>query len=170
MWGIFSFLFHLLHPKIFPKICFFEDFLDQKIISKTVFLKIYVWWQHCKNNCIVSTNFLTQKTIGKGNIFSNFLFQEMSLKREIFVNFLPQKFIAKYGIVSTYSVTFVSQKILTCLQCQVVTSLELLSLKMRQKTQTERNVDWKLLSIGLVVVVLIEKTTLSHWRHRRVFS
>jgi len=40
----------------------------------------------------------------------------MSLKREIFVNFLPQKFITKYGIGSTYSVTFVSQKILTCLQ------------------------------------------------------
>ena len=52
------------------------------------------------------------KTIGKKNIFSIFWFQEMSLKRQIFVNFLPQKFMTKYGIVSTYSVTFFSQKIL----------------------------------------------------------
>jgi len=60
---------------------------------------------------MVSANFLAQKTIRKKNIFSNFWFQEMSLKGEIFVNFLPQKFMTKYGIVSTYSVTFVSQKI-----------------------------------------------------------
>jgi len=66
---------------------------------------------------MVSTNFLAQKTIGKKNIFSNFWFKEMSLKREIFVNLFPQKFMTKYGIVSTYSVNFVSQKILTCLQC-----------------------------------------------------
>jgi len=52
----------------------------------------------------------------KKNNFSNFQFQEMSLKGEIFVNFLPQKFMKKYSIVSTYSVPFVSQKILTCLQ------------------------------------------------------
>jgi len=57
---------------------------------------------------MVSTNFLAQKTIGKKNIFLIFWFQEMSLKRDIFVNFLPQKFMTKYGIVSTYSVTFVS--------------------------------------------------------------
>ena len=69
MWGIFSFLFHLLHPKIFPKLCFFEDFLNQKIISKTV-LSSDICWQQWKNNCIVSTNFLTQKTIGKGVFFS----------------------------------------------------------------------------------------------------
>jgi len=56
------------------------------------------------------------KTIGKKNIFSNFWFQEISLKRKIFVTFLPQKLMTKYGIVSTYSVTFVSQKILTYLQ------------------------------------------------------
>jgi len=57
---------------------------------------------------MVSANFLAQKTIEKKNIFSIFWFQEMSLKREILVNFLPQKFMTKYGIVSTYSVTFVS--------------------------------------------------------------
>jgi len=44
----------------------------------------------------------------------------MSLKREIFVNLLPQKFMAKYGIVSAYSVTFVFQKILVCLQCVLI--------------------------------------------------
>jgi len=44
----------------------------------------------------------------------------MSLKREIFVNFLPQKFMTKYGIVSKYSVNFVSQKILACLQCLLI--------------------------------------------------
>jgi len=57
-----------------------------------------------------------KKIIGKKIIFSTFLFQEMSLEREIFINFLPQKFITKYGIVSTYSVAFLSQKILACLQ------------------------------------------------------
>ena len=67
---------------------------------------------------MVSTNFLAQKTIGKKNIFSIFYFISRNVfKREIFVNFLSQKFMTKYGIVSTYSVTFVSQKILTCLQC-----------------------------------------------------
>jgi len=66
---------------------------------------------------MVSTNFLAQKTIRKKNIFPNFWFQEMSLKREIFVNFLPQKIMKKYGIVLTYSVTFVFWKILACLQC-----------------------------------------------------
>jgi len=60
---------------------------------------------------MVSSNFLAQKTIGKKDIFSIFWLQEMSLKGEIFVNFLPQKFMTKYGIVSTYSVTFVSHKI-----------------------------------------------------------
>jgi len=50
-------------------------------------------------------------------IFIFFWFQEMSLKREIFANFLPQKIMTKYGIVSRYSLTFVSQKILACLQC-----------------------------------------------------
>jgi len=69
-----------------------------------------------ENSCVVSTNFLAQKTIGKKKIFSNFCFQEMFLKGDIFVNFLPQNFMIKYGIFSTYSVTFVSQKILTCLQ------------------------------------------------------
>ena len=63
-----------------------------------------------------SYQFLAQKAIGKKSIFSNFWFQEMSLKGETFVNFLPQKLMTKYGIVSTYSVTFVSQKFLTCLQ------------------------------------------------------
>jgi len=48
--------------------------------------------------------------------FSIFWFQEMSLKMKIFVNFLAQKIIIKYGIISTYSVTFMSQKILACLQ------------------------------------------------------
>jgi len=57
------------------------------------------------------------KTVQKKEKISIFSFQEMSLKREIFVNFLPQNFIIKYGIVSTYSVTFVCQKILACLQC-----------------------------------------------------
>ena len=53
----------------------------------------------------------------KENIFSIFWFQEMSFKKGDFVNFLPQKFMTKYGIVSTYSATFFSQKILVCLQC-----------------------------------------------------
>ena len=48
------------------------------------------------------------------------LFQEISVKREIFVNFLPQKIMTKYGIVSIYSATFLSQKILACLQCKLL--------------------------------------------------
>jgi len=88
---------------------FFEVLLDQKIISNAVFSSD-VWWQQWKNNCLVSTNCLVQKTIGKKNIFPIFWFQEMSLKRKIFVNFLPQKFMTKYGIVSTYSVTLCFRK------------------------------------------------------------
>ena len=157
MWGIFSFLFHLLHPKIFPKIYFFEDFLNHKINSKTVFF-FNVWWQQRKNNCMVSTNFLTQKTIGKGNIFSIFLFQEMSLKRDVFVNFLPQKFKIKYGIVSTYSVNFVSQKILACLQC-TGRNLEMESMKLvvkelkivNQKTVNQKSLGWFLMMLPLHV-------------------
>jgi len=75
---------------------------------------------------MVSTDFLAQKIIGKKNIFSIFCFQEMSLKREIFVNFLPQKFMTKYGIVSTYSVNFVSQNFFACLQCLVILPFELM--------------------------------------------
>jgi len=60
----------------------------------------------------------SSKNLWEEKYFLNFWFQEMSLKRDIFVNFLPQKFMTKYGIVSTYSVTLVSQKILACLQCQ----------------------------------------------------
>jgi len=65
---------------------------------------------------LVSANFLAQKTIGKKNIFSIFLFQEVSLKRKIFLNFLPQKYMTNYGIVSMYSVTFMSQKNVASLQ------------------------------------------------------
>ena len=72
----------------------FWGFPRSKIISKAVFSSD-VWWQQWKSNCIVSPNFLAQKTIGKKNIVSLSLFQEMSLKREIFVNFLPQKKIWK---------------------------------------------------------------------------
>ena len=56
---------------------------------------------------------------------SIFWFQEMSLKGEIFVNLLPQKVMTKYGIGSTYSVTFVSQKNLACLQCNLPPEMEL---------------------------------------------
>jgi len=56
------------------------------------------------------------KNLWEDFFFLKFSFQEMSLKREIFINFLPQKFMTKYGIVSTYSVTFMCQKNLVCLQ------------------------------------------------------
>jgi len=39
-------------------------------------------------------------------------------QKDIPVNFLAQKFMTNYGIFSTYSVTFISQKILTCPQCR----------------------------------------------------
>jgi len=38
-----------------------------------------------------------------------FLVSRNISKKEIFVNFLSQKLMTKYGIVSTYSVTFVSE-------------------------------------------------------------
>ena len=60
--------------------------------------------------------FPESKNHWEGKYFLNFLCFNNVLKRAIFVNFLPQKFITKYGIVSTYSVTFVSQRILICLQ------------------------------------------------------
>jgi len=47
--------------------------------------------------------------------FLDFLVSRNVFKRGDFVNFLPQKFMTKYGIVSTYSVNFVSHKILVCL-------------------------------------------------------
>jgi len=50
--------------------------------------------------------------------FLNFFgFKKCLEKGSFFVYVLPQKFMTKYGIVSTYSVNFVSQKILACLQC-----------------------------------------------------
>ena len=117
MWGMFSFLLNLLHQKIFPNFCLLKFSWIKKLSQMLYFLKMY---DDNNGRTIVNfffTNFLAQKTIGKKNLFSNFWFQEMSLKREIFVNFLPQKYMTKYGIVWNYSVTFVSQKILTCLQC-----------------------------------------------------
>src|SRR4051812_7301369 len=66
---------------------------------------------------IVFGNFPGSKNHWEENFLKSFFFQEMSLKGKIFVNFLPQKIMTKYGIVSTYSVTCLSQKILVCLQC-----------------------------------------------------
>jgi len=111
----------ICYMKKCPQIsAFFEVFLNQKSISKTVFSSD-LWSQQWKNNCIVSINFLAQKTSEKKNLFSNFfLFQEIPLKREIVVNFLPQKIMTKYGIVLTYSVTFLSRNILVCLQCTLI--------------------------------------------------
>ena len=121
MWQIFSFLFHLLHQQIFPNFCFFEVFLDQKYHPKS-YTSLDVCSQQWKSNCIVFANFMAQKPMGKRENVSKkkIFFQEMSLKRDILANFLPQKFMTKYGIASTYFVTFVSQKTLVCLQCVVV--------------------------------------------------
>ena len=52
----------------------------------------------------------------KEKYFLKFLISRNVFKKGDFVNFLPQKFMIKYGIVSTYSITFVSQKFLACLQ------------------------------------------------------
>jgi len=42
MWGIFSFLFHLLHQKIFPNFYLFEVFFNQKKLSqKLEFFQLY---------------------------------------------------------------------------------------------------------------------------------
>jgi len=50
--------------------------------------------------------------------FLKFFVSRNVFKKGDFCQFLAsKKIMTKYGIVSTYSVTFVSQKILTCLQC-----------------------------------------------------
>ena len=65
---------------------------------------------------MVSTNFLTQKTSGKKKYFLKFLASRNVFKKREFCQFLASKVSEKYGIASAYSVTFVSQKTLTCLQ------------------------------------------------------
>jgi len=65
---------------------------------------------------MILTIFLSQKNYWEEKYLLDFLFQEMSFKGGIPVDFLPQKFMTKYGIFSMYSVTFMSQKNLTCLQ------------------------------------------------------
>jgi len=63
-------------------------------------------------------HFLDSKTHWKKNTFLTFCFKKF-FKRVTPINFLPQKFIVKYGILSTFSVAFVSQKILTYIQCKL---------------------------------------------------
>ena len=63
------------------------------------------------------SQFPDSKNHWEGKFFLNFFVSRNIFKREIFVNFLPQNFKIKYDIVSTYSVNFVSQKILACFQC-----------------------------------------------------
>jgi len=67
--------------------------------------------------------FPDSKNHWEGKYFLEFFVSRNVFKKGDFVNFLPQKFMIKYGIVSTYSVTFVSQKILTCLQCIPVAAM-----------------------------------------------
>jgi len=64
--------------------------------------------------------FLGSKNHWEEKYFLNFLISRYVSKKEDFCQFLGSKIITKYGIVSTYSVTFVSQKNLTCLQCDQV--------------------------------------------------
>jgi len=93
---------------MYTNFCFFEVSWIKKSSQMLYFLQMYD-----DNNGRTIVWFLAiswaLKTIGNENIFSIVWFQEMSLKREIFVNFLPQKFMTKYSIVSTYSVTCVSE-------------------------------------------------------------
>jgi len=115
MCGIFIFLFHLLHQKIFPNFCFFKVSWIRKSSEKLYFLQMYD-----DNNRRTIIWFLPiswlKKTLWRKKISPFFGFKKC-LKKRIFVNFLLQKFITKYGIVSTYSVTFESQKNFTWLQC-----------------------------------------------------
>jgi len=64
-------------------------------------------------------HFPGSKNHWKKYISKTFLVQERSLKRLNSINFLSQKTMKKYGISSTYSIPFVSLKILTCLQYTV---------------------------------------------------
>jgi len=71
--GDISFLFHLLYQKNIAKFCFFEVFLDQKIISKAVFssdIRLQQW----KNNCMVFQKFPSSKNLWEEFFFLNLFF------------------------------------------------------------------------------------------------
>jgi len=81
---------HFLYQEISLNFCFFEVFLDQKFISKAVFSSD-VWSQQWKYNCIVSTNFLAQKSIGKKFFFCNFFVSRNIFKKGDCCWFLASK-------------------------------------------------------------------------------
>jgi len=64
---------------------------------------------------MISANFLARKTIGKKKYFLTIFVSRNVFKKGDFCQFLASKIYDKYGIVSKYSVTFVSQKFLACL-------------------------------------------------------
>ena len=78
-----------------------------------------VWWRNGGDIRQTSCKILVQQK--KASALHN----GNSCKKGYFCQFLASKFMTKYGIVSTYSVTFVSQKILACLQWYCITWLSL---------------------------------------------
>ena len=118
MYEKFGFLIHLLHQEMSLNFFFFEAFLYQKFISKVVFSSD-VWSQQWMNSCMVLGKFLGSKNHWEEKKILNFFCFKKCLLKGRFVNFLHQKIMTKYGIVSTYSLTFPSLKILVCLQCNL---------------------------------------------------
>ena len=105
--------------KKFQKSSFLNISWVKKLSQKLYFLQIYdnnKW----RNNYVISATFLIQKNTGKNFFFLTILVSRIFFKRVISIDFLPQKFTTKYGILSTFSVPFVSWKILTCLQCNCI--------------------------------------------------
>jgi len=117
--------------KIVWEIYFSNPFVTSRNISKFLLFGSFPRSKNHLKSCVFSICMMTtmeeqlygfyqfpgSKIHWEERYFLKFWFQLMSLKREIFVNSLPQKLMTKYGIISTYSVTFFpSQKILVSLQ------------------------------------------------------
>jgi len=107
-----SFLIHLLHQEIYPNFYFLENFLDQKFISNPVFSSD-VWWKQWKSNCMVSTNFLAQKTIGMNKKFLKFFVSRNVFEKGDFCQFLASKFHNK---IQSWTTPWYTTRSRQCLQ------------------------------------------------------
>ena len=114
MCGIFSFLFHLLHQKLFPNFCFLKFSWIKKSSQKLYFLQMYndnngrtiIWF--------LSNSWL-KKPLGR-KIFYQILVLRNVFKKGDFCQFLASKFYDKIWHCFNIFCNFVSQEILACLQ------------------------------------------------------
>jgi len=111
-------------------IYFSISFVVSKNISKFLLFQSFLGSENHQKSCIFFRCMMTTteeqlygfyqfpglKKHWEEKYFLHFLVSRNVFKKEYFCQFLASKFITKYGIVSTYSVTFVSRKFFTCLQ------------------------------------------------------